>query len=81
MKPNFNEIIDTRLNELFNGIIPQDVLNRVEEEKDYFNKHDLIEFVELSSVYVRNMKEQLCDLNCCHSRSVIGGSTYGFKKR
>lgn len=74
MKPNFNEILDSRLDELFNDSIPQEVIDRVEEEKDYFIKRDLVEFLELSSIYVRNMKEMLGDANCCHSRGAIGGS-------
>ena len=74
MKQNFNEMINAKLEEIFHGATPDDVLERVNEEKEYFLKHNLIEFLELSSIYVQNMKEQLGDLNCCHSRGVIGGS-------
>ena len=31
MKQNFDEIINSRLDELFNGSIPQEVIERVEE--------------------------------------------------
>ena len=74
MKQNFDEIINSRLDELFNGSIPQEVIERVEEEKDYFIKSDLIKYLEISSNIIRNMKEMLGDTNCCHSRGAIGGS-------
>ena len=74
MKQNFDEIINSRLDELFNGSIPQEVIERVEEEKDYFIKCDLIKYLEISSNIIRNMKVLLGDTNCCHSRGAIGGS-------
>ena len=74
MKQKFDEMINSKLHDIYRVIVPDDVLRRVNEEKEYFVEHDLVEFLELSSIYVRNMKKQLENLNCCHTRGVIGGS-------